>query len=342
MLVGVVSRNYQATMEALGRDLPPNVRLIGATTGDALDQADEIEALIGGVWFPTECQAPKLRWIHLFNAGFEDLPDHTRASRQWQITHGGGPSAVAIAEWTLAAMLFFTHRFRDILRYEQERSWWTNRVADMTSSVLRGKTVGFLGYGAIARETARLCKAFGMQIQASLPQHGKAQLPTYRTPGTGDPEGNLPDVWFAREDLCRVLPEWDYIVLGLRVDDSTRHILCAETLRCARPTAIVINAARGALVEEQDLLEALRYGQIGGAALDVFETEPLPPDHPLRDAPNVLISPHCSPESAFFREEIMNCLRANLHRFAQGEPLLNVIQHQALAKPQTNKQQAKH
>lgn len=328
MLIGVymgLPESSRACIDQLRPGLPADVEFVMAEDQDRMPSAGEVEVSIG-YWLTTEAEAPKLRWIHWPNAGVEDAPAHYLAGRQWQLTHGSGPAAVPIAEWTLASMLFFAHRFRKILQFEAERTWWsTSRPAAFSGRVLRGSTVGIVGYGAVGRQVARLCKAFDMQVHASVQPPGIKQYPTYRTPGTGDPEGSIPDQWYACDDLEDVLPAWDYVVLCLRVTDATRYIINARTLRRFKPTAILINPARGELIDETALVGALQAGLLGGAALDVFETEPLPADHPLRDAPNVLISPHCSPETPFYQGEIVAAMRENLHRFLAGKPLLNAV-----------------
>ena len=327
MVIGIGYPTFATLLPVLREGLPESVELLAAASGEKLPRRDEIEGLIGDAWFPTPELMPRLRWIHLFNAGFEHVPPRV-FDTGWQVTHGGGPAAVPIAEWVVVSMLFFAHRIRDVLRYEAGRSWTANRVAEMTSSLLRGARVGIIGYGAIGREVARLCKAFGMHLIATVGRSRRAQRPTYRTPGTGDPNGELPDEWFERDRLRDVLPSMDYVVLGLRAGPDTRHILDREALARCKPGAIIINPARGALIDEAALIAALVEGRIGGAALDVFEHEPLPPDDPLRDAPNTLISPHCAPESTLFRQEVVRCARENLLRFAEGRPLLGVIDRQ--------------
>ena len=315
--------NHEELVPLLREGVPANVELVGAFPPEDLPDKSNVDGSIG-YWFPAEEEAPRLRWIHCPNAGFDDLPEHVLRSKQWTFTHGGGAGAVPIAEWTLASMLFFAHRFRKILRHEADRTWYKSRVAEMSGSVLFGAKIGIAGYGAIGRQVARLCKAFGMEVHASLGTQGKIQRPTYRTAGTGDPEGNLPDRWFSMDEFTDLLPEWDYVVLYLRVTDRTRDLICAESFPRFKRSAVLINAARGALVDEDALADALKQGLLGGAVLDVFKTEPLPADHPLRDAPNLLISPHCSPEGKWYQEEVRASLRENIRRFSRGEPLLNV------------------
>jgi phosphoglycerate dehydrogenase-like enzyme len=326
MLIGIsIGGAAQEFLEFVSRDPIDGMEFVVAPSMEEMPSASGLEGSIG-YWTPSDGSAPNLRWIHWPNAGVDDVPESIWSNPQLELTHSGGAGAVPIAEWTIGMIIFFAHRFRKILQYEQERIWHTRRAVELPGTPLRGATVGILGYGAIGREVARLCKGFGMQIHASLGGHGQTQRLTYRTPGTGDPDGTIPDRWFGRDELEDVLPEWDYIVLGMRVTDQTRQLINARTLGLCKSSAILINAARGSLVDEEALVQALHAGQIGGAALDVFETEPLPADHPLRDAPNILISPHCSPESPWYRNEWLTSIRENLRRFAAGEPLLNVVE----------------
>jgi len=316
--------NHGELVPLIREGAPPNVELIGAFPPEEVPDKSGIDGCIG-YWFPTEEEAPRLRWIHCPNAGFDDLPAHVLRSKQWTLTHGGGTGAVPIAEWTLASMLFFAHRFRTILQYESERTWHKNRAVELSGSVLHGATAGIIGYGAIGRQVARLCKAFGMEVHASLGSTGKTQRPTYRTEGTGDPDGILPDFWFGMEEFLDVLPRWDYVILYARVTSGNENLICAESLRRFKRSAVLINASRGALIDENALSAALKEGLLGGAALDVFKTEPLPADDPLRDAPNLLLSPHCSPEGHWYQGEIRASMKEGIRRFAAGEQLLNVV-----------------
>jgi phosphoglycerate dehydrogenase-like enzyme len=222
-------------------------------------------------------------------------------------------------------MLYFARRMPTILDYQARRAWFKNRIDEFTSNVLRGKTVGIIGYGALGREVGRLSKAFGMRVIASLGRRGKTLRDSYRTPGTGDADGAYPDEWFAPAELADVLPRMDFIVLGLRLTPETTGVINREALSRVKPTAILLNPSRGALIDEAALVDALKSRRLAGAALDVFCDEPLPPDSPLRDAPNLVISPHCSAETQFFRDEIVELIIANLLRFAEGLPLLNVL-----------------
>ena len=328
MLVGVIGYAHESVFDYLRRDAPPNVELVCAPTIDDLEELAEVEGIIGfshRTRYPTESEAPKLRWLHCRSAGVERVPPEVLNCPQWQITHMSGAGAVPVAEWIIGVMIHFARQFPFIVEAQRRRAWPWPELRELPFAPLRDATVGILGYGAIGRQTARLCKAFGMTVHASLDFHGKPQHPTFLTPGTGDPDGSFPDEWFRYDQLDQMLPKWDYIVLSLRVTDETRHIINARTLAGCKPTAILINPARGALIDEAALIDALHAGRIAGAAMDVFAREPLAPDDPLRDAPNVFISPHCAGRSDFLYEQMNACTAQNLRRFAAGHALLNVV-----------------
>ncbi len=326
--VALVGPHGQVTEPGL-RDapggIPQSIELFTCAEAPPADRNGEIEGLISNSWLPEPGQMPRLRWVQTLNAGHENLPDALVSVPGVEVCHGSGPAAVPIAEWTLGAMLFFAHRFRRILAHEKDRTWHRDRAAEMSASVLHGKTVGILGYGAIGRQVGRLCSMLGMRVVATLGRAGRRQQLTYRTPGTGDPEGELPERWVGWDALHDALGDLDFIVLALRLDARTDRLVDAEFLKRCKSQAVLVNMARGGLVDQTALAGALAAGRIGGAALDVFQTEPLPADDPLRDAPNLLLSPHCSPESPFFQAEIRNMVAENLRRFGAGEPLLNVI-----------------
>lgn len=322
-ILAVIDDTHGAIIDQLRSLLPSHFQFLGGT--DLAASMREADALVTLVKFPPSDAIPKVRWIHLLSAGTEHVPAETLACKQWTLTHSSGPSVVPVAEWCMLMMLHFAHRMRTILDYQRRRIWYKDRVADLTGDVLRGKTVGIVGYGALGREIARLCKGFGMKVVASLGRRGRVQDSVYRTPGTGDPGGEIPDEWFTIDELPQVLPQMDYVILGLRSTPQTRHLVNRESIRQFKPSAVLVNPSRGSLVDETALIEALTDRRIAGAALDVYDKEPLPRDHPLRDAPNIVISPHCSPESRFYRDELVELIAENLRRFADGAPLLNVL-----------------
>ena len=308
-------------------DPPSGVKIIECTDHDTrLDRLTQADALITESWAPVPNQAPNLQWIQLLSVGYDHLDQAVLSHPGWSITHGGGASAVPIAEWCVGMMLRFAHRFDDIANYQRHRSWWSDRIRDMTSTTLRNAVVGILGYGAIGQEVARQCAVLGMQVHASLGRHGKKRADTFAVAGTGDPNGKVPVQWFAMDQFAEAVGAFDYLVLSLRSTAATENIINKNILGRCKNTAILINPARGDLIDDTALTCALSQGQIGGAALDVFRIEPLPSDSPLYGTPNIVISPHCSPESAFFRHQLDACIRQNIGRFASGKPLVNLIQ----------------
>jgi phosphoglycerate dehydrogenase-like enzyme len=144
-------------------------------------------------------------------------------------------------------------------------------------------------------------------------------------PGTGDPQGELPEAFFGLDRLDEMLPQCDYVLVVLPLTDQTRHVLNARTLALLKPTAFVINYGRGALIDEPALVAALQAGRLGGAALDVFEQEPLPASSPLWTLPNVILTPHISGWTARYDELAVQLFGDNLRRYLAGEPLYNEV-----------------
>ncbi len=322
--VAVIDEIKFGTADQLCQIVGDRAQVIDATSpSHRYEICQTADILVTESWLPSLSESPQLKYIQLLSVGYEHI-DFASLPPDWIVTHSGGASAVPIAEWCLGMMLYFSHRFADINNYQRARSWYSNRISDMTSQTLRNKTVGIIGYGAIGRELARQCKSMGMAIHATLGRSGKAQPPAYRTQSTGDPDGQLPEEWFSLSELKSVIHKFDFIVLGLRDSDNTKNLIDEAMLKRCRPDSVLINPSRGAVVDENALVQALHAGTIAGAALDVFKTEPLPATSLLYDAPNIVISPHCSPESKFFRDEQVNCMATNIFRFADNLPLINV------------------
>lgn len=195
--------------------------------------------------------------------------------------------------------------------------------------------MGILGYGAIGRQVARLATAMGMEIYAftarerSTPETRKDD--SYRVPGTeGDPDGVLPVAWFhgtSKEAVDEFLAQGiDVLVMCLPLTDYTRNIIDEKEfdIMSERKT-FVINVGRGPHINSQALISALEIGRIRGAAVDVAEKEPLPQDHPLWKAPNLLITPHVSWQTPYYFTRVMEILEHNLDRLSRGEKLMNQI-----------------
>jgi phosphoglycerate dehydrogenase-like enzyme len=232
---------------------------------------------------------------------------------------------VPSAEYVIGAMIALFRRFPALVHDQALKEW--NR-AHSPERELRGKTLLILGYGSIGREVARLAQAFNMRILAVKRDPGKRRETGFALPGTGDPDGALPERIVGPAGLLDVLPEADFVVSTLALTHDTRHILGEKALRAMKPSAFLINVSRGGICHEPSLLRALSEGWIAGAALDVFAEEPLPAHSPFYSLPNLLITPHISAsrQNPHYDRRATTLFIENLRRYLDGQPLLNLVQ----------------
>ena len=213
-----------------------------------------------------------------------------------------------MGEVVLEMMLMFAKDAPACLQMKQAREWRRYKP-----KLLRGQTVGILGLGNIGREIARLCGAFGMKV-----------IGLRRSAG---PERPFPEVdrVYPREQLHQLLAESDFVVLALPLTKETRGLIGEPELRSMKPSAFLINVARGAVVDEGALIRALEEKRIAGAGLDVFIQEPLPPDSRFYELPNVIFSPHISGEMPDYESRATEIFCENLRRYIAGEPFLHEV-----------------
>jgi phosphoglycerate dehydrogenase-like enzyme len=268
--------------------------------------------------------APSLHWIQLHSAGAEHVMDGPVANSEVMITTNSGIHATPIAEYTLASML--AHRWRVAMwtHCQREGRWPQGRWNLYARPELRGATLGIVGYGSIGREVGRLAQAFGMRVLALRRAQGRPD-PGYAVSDTGDPEGSIPERFYPAHALHNMLSECDYVVVALPLTPATTHFISEAELRAMKPSTYLVNIARGAIVDEVALVRALREGWIAGAGLDVFEEEPLPPESPLWEMENVLISPHVAGFTPRYDERAVALFADNLHRHLADRPLLNLV-----------------
>jgi len=271
-----------------------------------------------------------LRLVQIASAGYAQLLDLGLAERGVRACNGLGVFDVPIAEWNIAMMDNLLRDLRGMIR-NQEQGLWDRDIRFQRE--LRGLTVGFWGYGGIGRETARLAKTLGMRVHVLARNGVRDRTNVYRVPDTGDPDGTLPDRVFALEQKEAFLGSLDFLVLAMPLTKATEGIVGQKELRALRPTAYVLNPARGSLIQEQALLRALGKGWIAGAALDTHYHYPMPPEHPLWHLPNVIMTPHISGSSGspFFLQRVWDILVQNVERLQQGRPLLNELTAAQLA-----------
>jgi len=241
------------------------------------------------------------------------------------ITTTSGIHAPPIAEYAFASMLAWSRRVPKMLYYQNRREWPQGRWELFVGQELRGATLGIVGYGSIGREVGRLGKCFGMRVVATKRSVGQVADTGYRVPGTGDPEGQILNRIYPPEQLREMLAECDYVVISLPLTPDTRGLIGEEELRAMKPNAYLVNISRGGIVDEAALIKALQEGWIAGSGLDVFEEEPLPPDSPLHDLDNVILSPHVAGFSPHYDERASDLFAENLRRYLAGVELLNLV-----------------
>lgn len=248
-----------------------------------------------------------LKWVQTWGAGVEKLPLRTIKERGIWLTNASGVHAYPISESVFAMLLAFTRRLHRAVRNQSERKW--EAATDQTEA--HGRTIAVLGVGEIGKEVAKIAKAFGMTV-----------LGVRRS---GEPEMYV-DRMTTFEGLAGVLAESDYIVNCLPLTEETRHVIDEARFRAMKPNAFYINIGRGGTTDTAALVEALRDGRIAGAGLDVFEQEPLPPDHPLWEMDNVILTPHHTGLTAEYNRRVVDIIVANLAAYREGrKPAVNLI-----------------
>ena len=261
--------------------------------------------------------APNVRWMQCTSAGIGQAVrryHYDTRMPQTIFTTASGVHAAPLAEFCIMAMLMHNKGAARMFRAQQRNEWERYAGTD-----LRGRTLAIIGVGKIGRELARLAKAFGMTVIGVKRNVAGADLAALHL-----------DELYASRDLRRALPRAEYLVLVAPHTDETDKLLGANELALLPRGAYFINIGRGATVDESALIEALRSGQLGGAALDVFAEEPLSPDSPFWGMPNVLVSPHSGSTTDRENGRITDLFCENLRRYLAGEPLLNVLNIETL------------
>jgi phosphoglycerate dehydrogenase-like enzyme len=263
-----------------------------------------------------------LEWVHSAVAGVGGSLSPTMLASPVVFTNSAGIHAAPIAETVLGMILHFGRGLDFALEGQRRGEWWQDPFYEQDAPLfeLSEATVGIVGYGGIGREIARRVVALGADVVALRrgPVGGTERLEPV---GGGDPLPSVVEVLHGRSGLERLMSESDVVVVAAPETPETRGMVDAAALGRMRAGAILVNVARGSLVEEEALLEALASGRLRGAGLDVFWEEPLPEGHPLWAMPNVILTPHVSPVThGFWRRETDLVVR-NLERYLAGEPL---------------------
>lgn len=253
--------------------------------------------------------APRLRWLHSSAVAVETLCLPELFARGVIVSNSRGVQSAPIAEHVLAMMLALARQVPFAIDRQRAHRWAQNELAgDRLPWLLRGRTLGLIGVGTIGREVARLASAFGMTVVALRRRADGGHIP------------EVDDV-LAADRLNVLLERVDILVIAAPLTPETRDLIGAPQLARMRRGAILINVGRARIVDHVALAAALRSGHLGGAALDVFHAEPLPPDDPLWETPNLLITPHTSGFRQGHWDEVIDLFSENLRRFQNGEPV---------------------
>lgn len=251
-------------------------------------------------------QAPHLKWVQASSAGVDKMLSPALVESSVQLTNVRGMHGTTISEFVLTMMLAMSRDLPRSIRNQASHTW--QRIPQR---MLSGSTVGIVGVGGIGQEIARRAKALGMTT-LGVRRHVDQPVPYL-------------DQLFPSSDLPQMLAQADYVVLACPLTEETRGLINELSLASMKPSAYLINIARGEVIDEPALIEALRSGRIAGAALDVFTQEPLPADSPLWDLPNTILTSHVAGSMTDYMDRATAIFVDNLRRFLSGEPLINLV-----------------
>jgi phosphoglycerate dehydrogenase-like enzyme len=257
---------------------------------------------------PVLALCPDVAWVHSRSAGLDAVMYPGLAHASAVMTNGRGVFSRSLAEWVIGALLYFVKDFSRLERNRQRGVWEAFEPDD-----LAGRTLGIVGYGDIGRAIAERAVRLGMRVLALR----KRPLLSERDPWAAE---TLP-----ASELVALVERSDDVVVTLPLTAETRHFVGEAAIGALKPTGVFLNVGRGPVVDEPALVRALRERRIRGAALDVFETEPLPDGSPLYGLDNLLLSPHCADNTPGWLQDAMRAFVRNLERFRRGEPLESVV-----------------
>lgn len=252
--------------------------------------------------------AKSVKWVHSLSAGVESSLFPEFIASPVPLTNARGVFKSTLAEFAVLGMLYFTKRVRKLVENQRAHKW-----EQFLLDEVRGKTMGIIGYGEIGRECAVLAKPLGVKILA-LRRRPQLSL-----------NDALVDQNYQPQDLHQLLAESDFVVAAAPLTPETKHMISEKELRAMKRSAILMNVGRGPVIDEAALIRALQEGWIAGAALDVFEQEPLCEDHPFYDMENVLVSPHTADRTPDWLDRAMACFVENFKRYVAQQPLENIV-----------------
>lgn len=310
------------------RELSPRLRITALPAREPGDIPKETwartEVLYTDRVVPAPDLVPALRWLQFHWAGINSLMDAPLLKKsELMFTTSVGAAAPQMAEYALAVILALSHRLPELGALQTKTEWPRDRWERFRPQELRTSTVGIVGYGSIGREVARLVRAFDATVLAAKRDVMHPADTGYIIPGLGDPGGDLFNRLYPFQAIRSMLKECDFVVVTAPITAETRGLIGVAELAAMKPTAFLINMARGGIVDQNALLAALQERKIGGAALDAFVEEPLPANSPFWKLPNVIITPHIGGMSSHYNQRAIEMFLENLRRYLTGAPLLN-------------------
>ncbi len=321
----LAARYRSRDLERIRAAAPGSQIVMISAEGLADGPLDDVEVMLRG-WLSPEAfdrvltHAPRLAWVHSATSGVEGALTPGALERDIVVTNARGVFSQPIAEYVMMMILAISRRLPQLLELQRERTWQPLEGAE-----LRDVTVGIVGLGSIGRAVGSLTEAFGCRVVAVR----RRADPDGSDPDSADEPGSTRPTGFDRvggpDGLPDLLAESDFIVLAAPLTPDTESMIDARTLAMIKPGAWLINVARGRLIDERALLRALTDGTLGGAVLDTFRDEPLPPDSPFYDLPNVIVTPHTAWSSGRVLDRSVELFCDNLRRFARREPMVNLV-----------------
>ncbi|ADU28894.1 D-2-hydroxyacid dehydrogenase [Bacillus cellulosilyticus] len=253
-------------------------------------------------------KAPHVKWVHSSSVGIDAMLHEEIVSHDLIITNSKGCTSIPIAEHTMAMMSGLARGIPGMAKRQLNNEWHVSKVKELYNA-----TLGIIGYGEIGSEIAKRAKAFGMHVIGCRRNPDKSK------------ENEYADHIVGMRNINDVLKQSDYVVLALPSTAETINLMNKERLRFMKEGSFLINVGRGNTINDDDLIDAIREGHLAGAALDVFDEEPLPKSHPFWSIDNILISPHLAYYSPKNLDRIMSLFIHNLEQYIAGNPLKNVV-----------------
>jgi len=289
----------------------PHVEFVHATSDD--DRARGLaDCDVAYTWILRSAEfarANKLRWVHTSAVAVETLCLPELFGRGVIVSNTRGVQAVPIAEHTMAVVLALSKQLPLVLDHQRHAHWAQNDfMGPRLPRLLKGRTLGLIGVGTIGTEIASRARAFGMGVVALRRRSGQSALPSV-------------DAVYGADQLDAFLRRTDVLVIAAPLTPQTLGLIGAEQIAQLPPGAMIVNVGRAKILDTDALIAALQSGHLGGASLDVYPQEPLPPEHPLWSCPNVILTPHTSGFREGHWDEVVDLFAENLARFERGEPV---------------------